>query len=82
MFKKLILILYIFLMQSPINGMEHKVNEVNENPSQMSRFERTKSEMAKRIYDEIEPKIKKTHILFLCTGILAALRWQKGGQDA
>lgn len=60
MFKKIILLLFIFLMQIPVKSMDQRMTGDDQNSSQLTRSGKTAL--------EIEPSIKKVHILFLCTG--------------
>lgn len=46
-------------MQSPVKSMEQQETREDENSSQIAR-------VAKKVCDAIEPKVEKTHILFLC----------------
>ena len=60
MLKKIILLLLILLIQNATNSMEGKLTGEEENLPQLTHLRKTTL--------EIEPSIKKAHILFLCTG--------------
>jgi len=69
MFKKIILVLFICFIQCPAKGMhQEETKEDSQNSSRIIHLGKTILEGEDKIRSETEPKSKKTHILFLCTG--------------
>jgi arsenate reductase len=70
MIKNIVLVLFIFLTQSPSYGMLHQeeIEESSQSLSRITHFGQTLLEGENKIHSKSEPKIRKTHVLFLCTG--------------